>query len=316
MTDTERPTRQNGLAPPYTPAQISTWIFLPVLVLEFLFVLSPMLPLAASILCTIVFCGFAMASTFFGYMAMKVDPSDPRLLNAKNDNPDTHCCIDPQEPTKQCWICDVQVGAKSMHCKFCNKCVDQFDHHCMWLNTCVGKKNYHFFFRTMICISLMLLVQASIQMALIVDIYIGNGASKQRALDWFSVNATTPVVVIMGIFLLFDLVSLSLIGQLLVFHLKLQRDGISTYQFIVRQNQERRERTKKENELKARRESAIAKAKEEGNGFLVFRLQQAGWFREKSGCAICDPLSLDAEDDKSNNSTNGKGNNSAPNSEP
>ena len=146
MANLARTVRLNGLVRPYTPTQISTWFFLPTLVLEFLFFVSPILPLAASIPCTIVFCGFAASSTYFGYMAMKIDPSDPRLHINNNNNDDDDddnnnnnnggngiSCrhFDPQEPTKQCWICDIQVGEKSMHCKFCNKCVDQFDHHCM-----------------------------------------------------------------------------------------------------------------------------------------------------------------------------------------
>ena len=117
MANLVRTVRPNGLVRPYTPTQISTWFFLPTLVLEFLFFVSPILP------------------------------SDPRLhINNNNNNDDDDnnnnnnnnggngiSCrhFDPQEPTKQCWICDIQVGEKSMHCKFCNKCVDQFDHHCM-----------------------------------------------------------------------------------------------------------------------------------------------------------------------------------------
>jgi DHHC palmitoyltransferase len=37
----------------------------------------------------------------------------------------------PNEPMKQCWICDTSVAEHSMHCKFCNKCVYGFDHHCI-----------------------------------------------------------------------------------------------------------------------------------------------------------------------------------------
>ena len=139
----DRPRRKNGLEPPYTVTQMSTWVFLPSLVLEFLFFVSPLLPLAASVVCTCIFCGIAGASTFYGYVAMKIDPSDPRLFrnhhsqydNNNNNNDNTTNgrggTEADQEETKQCWICDVQVGAKSMHCKFCNKCVDGFDHHCM-----------------------------------------------------------------------------------------------------------------------------------------------------------------------------------------
>ena len=124
MADSIRTPRKNGLSPPYTPAQVSTWIFLPTLVLEFLLVVAPLIPLVPSIICTIVFCGLAGAAAGYAFMAMKIDPSDPRLMNIEQNN-------NPEDPTKQCWICDVQVGVKSMHCKFCNKCVDHFDHHCM-----------------------------------------------------------------------------------------------------------------------------------------------------------------------------------------
>lgn len=322
MADLERPRRTNGLSPPYTPAQVSTWVFMPTLVLEFLLVVSPILPRAASIPCTILFCACATASIYFGYTAMKTDPSDPRLLNANgrennnsngsnsNGNSNSQCrVIDPQEPTKQCWICDIQVGEKSMHCKFCNKCVDHFDHHCMWLNTCVGRANYNYFFRTMVCIKAMLFVQAAIQVALIVDIYMGSGATKERAEDWFSVGTVTPAVAIMGVCLVFNFVSMSLIGQLLLFHLKLQKDGITTYQFIVQQNQVRRERAKKENELNTRRQAAIERAKREGKGFLVFRLQHGGSLRTKCGWTIFDPLDEDDEKNETNGDSNGNGEN-------
>jgi hypothetical protein len=131
-----RPRRVNGLSPPYTSTQISTWIFLPLLVIEFCVFVSPLLPLAASIPCTLVFGFFVITSTVYAYLAMKVDPKDPRLNHHTNTTTNaaattTTSTWDPEEPTKQCWICDIQVGEKSMHCKFCNKCVDHFDHHCM-----------------------------------------------------------------------------------------------------------------------------------------------------------------------------------------
>lgn len=308
MSESVNPTRKNGLSSPHTPAQISTWIFLPVLVVEFFLVVFPLLPLWAAILCTILFCGLAGISVGYACMAMKIDPSDPRLLDNQqrnstsqgdNANGSHRPRWNPQDPTKQCWICDVQVGVKSMHCKFCNKCVDHFDHHCMWLNTCVGKANYKHFFRTLVFINLMLLVQTAVQIALVIDIFLGEGKTKGRAEAWFEVGTHIPVVVIMGIFIFFDVASLSLIGQLLVFHLKLQKEGLSTYEYIVRDNQKRRERTKKMNELTHRRKAEINRAKEEGNTCLVVRLENGGRIREKFGISCCDPLSLDATDPKS-----------------
>jgi hypothetical protein len=152
----------------------------------------------------------------------------------------------------------------------------------------------------MISINLMLVVQSAIQIVLILDIYLGFGPTKEKAINWFSVGTTLPVVIIMGIFLFFDVASLSLIGQLLIFHLKLQKKGISTYEFIVQDNQEKREKKKKLNELKLRRQTEITKAKEEGSTLLVLRLEKGGLLREKLGLTWCDPLSLEADQSNSN----------------
>ena len=160
------------------------------------------------------------------------------------------------------------------------------------LNTCVGKANYSYFFRTMTCITGLLLVQSVIQIALVLDIYLGNGASKQRSEEWFNADATIAVVVVMSTFVVCDLVALTLIVQLLVFHIKLQRDGLSTYQFIVQDNQRRREQTRLENDLQHRRTLAISKATEDGNGYLVFRLRSGRFLRQSCGLACCDPLQL------------------------
>jgi ABC-type nickel/cobalt efflux system permease component RcnA len=150
----------------------------------------------------------------------------------------------------------------------------------------------------MVSIAIMLVIQAVVQISLILDIYLGNGATKQRAEDWFQANASIAVVIVMAIFVFFNLVSLSLIGQLLLFHMRLQRDGLSTYQFIVRDNQRRRETAKKEDELKLRRQMALAHAKNEGKGCLSFRLKAGGLFREQCGLACCDPLTLDEEEEE------------------
>jgi hypothetical protein len=162
----------------------------------------------------------------------------------------------------------------------------------------------------MISINLMLLVQAAIQIYIVADIYLGNGETKEQAEGWFSSGTTIPVVAIMGVFIFFDVASLSLIGQLLLFHLKLQKEGISTYEFIVRDNKNRRERTKKLDELKARRQTEIATARENGKTFLALRLAKGGILREKCGMAWCDPLSLDGEEPNDNNGNSNT--NSAP----
>ncbi len=156
----------------------------------------------------------------------------------------------------------------------------------------------------------MLLVQLSVQIALICDIYVGEqlglGGTKERAENWFGVGTPIPVVVLMGFFAFLNIGSLSLIGQLLLFHLKLQKEGISTYEFIVRDNRERREKNNKLNELKVRRKAEIALAKEEGKSVLAMRLENGGLLREKFGFACCDPLSLEDSETDGNVESNGE----------
>ncbi len=158
------------------------------------------------------------------------------------------------------------------------------------LNTCVGKANYTNFFRTMISITLLLFVHGAIQLALLIDKFVGNGDTKARAESWFQVDATIPIVAVISIFLLFDLASFSLMFQLLTFHLKLQREGLTTYAYIVRDNQRRREKTKADNELAAKRGLEIEKAKEEGRLCHQCHLEVGGYIGSTCGVEICDPL--------------------------
>lgn len=149
----------------------------------------------------------------------------------------------------------------------------------------------------MISITLLLFVHGAVQTALLIDIFLGNGDTMARTEDWFTVNATIPIVTVISIFLLFDLASFSLMFQLLTFHLKLQREGLTTYAFIVRDNQRRREKTKAENELAAKRGLEIEKAKEEGRSFHLRHLQMGGYLRSTCGVEICDPLRVAREQD-------------------
>jgi hypothetical protein len=142
----------------------------------------------------------------------------------------------------------------------------------------------------MVSIAAMLIVHATIQLALVIDIHVGYGGSKSRSEDWFQADAKVAVVVVMVVFLVFDVVALSLIGQLLIFHIRLRRDGLTTYQFIVRDNREKREQIKLDHELRQKRQVAIAKAQEEGRTCESLHLRVGGHFRKTCGWTCCDPL--------------------------
>ena len=147
----------------------------------------------------------------------------------------------------------------------------------------------------MISIAVMLIIHGTIQIALIIDIYVGNSkSSAERAESWFGSqgDTTIAVVAIMGVFILFDVLSFSLIAQLLYFHMQLRRQGLTTYQFIYQEKRKKAEFRKLKRALENRRMVAIANAHRDGRTNDRFKLRMGGILREK-GCAYCDPLQLE-----------------------
>ena len=153
----------------------------------------------------------------------------------------------------------------------------------------------------MVYITAMLIVHATIQVALIIDIFL-DGTSKERANEWFGLDSSGVVVGIYIGFVIFDGVALSLILQLLYFHYQLRKEGLTTYKFIVRESQRKREKLNQEQARKTQRTVAMGKAHDEGKGCLMIRL------RYGEMCPCCDPLPpLEEKNDEDNHqsTTNG-----------
>jgi hypothetical protein len=158
------------------------------------------------------------------------------------------------------------------------------------LNTCIGQANYQSFFRTMVYIFGMELAHFIIQIALIIDIFIG-GPTKDRADDWFHAGTNEVVIAVLIFFLVFNSVSVFLIGQLLWFHSGLQRENLTTYKYIVRDHQRKRDKMRLEGEIMQLRHTEMAKAKQQGKKLTVFRLEMGDRCRQY-GFVSCDPLNV------------------------
>jgi hypothetical protein len=147
MSSTSIPGRRNGFSAPYTTPQLMAWLVLAVTIVQFLFFVSPMLPIAASVPVTVFFFALIGGIIYYGGLTQAIDPMDPYLrMHLHSVRPDDEAKLSrlfyrrfnplpqpplPEEPMKQCWICDIQVAEPSLHCKYCGKCVKNFDHHCM-----------------------------------------------------------------------------------------------------------------------------------------------------------------------------------------
>ena len=121
-------------------------------------------------------------------------------------------------------------------------------------------------------------------MAIGIDI-VTNGVTENLADNWLGGSGLKMIVVVVCfMFFLLDMVALSLIAQLLLFHISLRREALTTYQFIVRDNQRKRDKTQISDAQKAKRIVAIGTAKREGKTMLVYQLQCGKY------CKPCDPL--------------------------
>ena len=126
-----------------------------------------------------------------------------------------------------------------------------------------------------------------IQLVLVVDAF--TGGSTQTRIQQSYLSSVTAFYVICIFFMVFDLISLFLIGQLLVFHIGLQREKLTTYQYIVRDHARKRQETRVAGMRATHRTRLMATARQQGHRWVAWRLQLGGMCRE-AGCAACDPI--------------------------
>lgn len=316
--------RRNGFEKPFNPMQVGTWALLPLLLLQFLFFASPILPIAASIPCTIVIfaCGFSAA--YYAYWVCITDPIDWRLQRHLKEQEGASCdhdsnanrgCVDDND-TKFCWVCSIDVHQLSMHCKFCNKCVGTFDHHCHWLNTCVGKANYDYFVRAVGSTLSLVVVHGSVLAGLVISFFVQysiaqNGVEgsnlpiMDRSNQWFNANAGVFVAIVNLAFVVVDVVCVVLLAQLFLFHMKLRKEGITTYAYIVRDGQRKRVASQQKMEFERRRITALQQAEREGKIIRKWMLMAAGCpYVGENLCRPCDPLRVESSTKKEDNIEN------------
>lgn len=305
--------RSHGLQKPFNPMQMGTWVLLPILLIQFLFFATPILPVAAAIPCTICVFICGALTAHFTYRCCTIDPVDERLrchLACQNEDTEGGNEIANRVPedgeVKFCWVCSIDVHVSSMHCKFCNKCVEKFDHHCHWLNTCVGRANYESFFRLLGSVLAMEIIRGGTLAGLVTAFFIqyagelngsgSEGTTLERSNSWFGIDSGLTVAIVNSMFLAVDVACIVLLTQLFTLHIRLRREGITTYEYVVRTQQREREKERTKIELQLRRRSAIERAEQERKMVKKWRLTIAGCPHVgEVACRQCDPLRQEDE---------------------
>ncbi|KAG9468981.1 hypothetical protein GDO78_021481 [Eleutherodactylus coqui] len=284
VTEPPQHSRKNGWSWPPHPLQFVAWLTYLLFTIIGFGILVPLLPrhwLAAGYVC--------MGALFFlhlivHFLAVTIDPADENVRAKSSPGP-----LPVFDRTKHahvienmhCYICEVDVGAKSKHCSLCNKCVSNFDHHCKWLNNCVGGKNYWLFFNCLTSAFLGTALLSSISSYVFIAYFVDPATLRsdqhfnaiQNLSDvWFVFLPAAPVEtqasVILGLAALVSVlgvITILLIGQLLCFHIYLLWNKLSTYEYIMHQRQ-RQEMKSNSRELEAAGTPPTVRAQNESYG--------------------------------------------------
>ncbi|NXK22118.1 ZDHC1 palmitoyltransferase, partial [Arenaria interpres] len=246
--------RRNGWSLPLHIFQIIAWWLYLFFALVGFGILVPLLPrhwLPAGYICP----GACFIYHLVVHLtAVSIDPADANVREKKylgplatfNRNQHPHVI-----ENHHCNVCDVDVSATSKHCGTCNKCVCGFDHHCKWLNNCVGERNYWLFVNSVLSailgLVLLLLVACYVFVQFFVDPMMLRSdprfdALKNHTHRWFVFLPAAPVetrasaiLITAGIFILLGLMTVILLGHLLVFHIYLMWNKLTTYEYILQQ---------------------------------------------------------------------------------
>ena len=133
---------------------------------------------------------------------------------------------------KFCSSCSIIRPSRSTHCSDCNNCVEKFDHHCPWIGNCVGKRNYRFFFFFLILLNILtiLLVITSIYSILkkYSDILSKNKNLPENEKIKNIISKVFCEFVVSLYIIIYGLISLLFIVGLLLYHIKLIHNNITT----------------------------------------------------------------------------------------
>ncbi|XP_074929875.1 palmitoyltransferase ZDHHC1 isoform X4 [Chelonoidis abingdonii] len=246
--------RRNGWSWPLHPFQIIAWLLYLFFALIGFGILVPLLPhhwVPAGYICPGV---FFICHLVVHFTAVSIDPADASVRENKYLGQLTTFSRDQHFhviENRHCHVCDVDVSSKSKHCGTCNKCVCGFDHHCKWLNNCVGERNYWLFLNSVISAILGLVLLLFIAFYVLVEFFVNPmmlrtnqhfEVLKNDTDIWFVFLPAAPIetqapaiLVLAGILILLGLLTVILLGHLLIFHIYLMWNKLTTYEYIVQQ---------------------------------------------------------------------------------
>ena len=164
---------------------------------------------SGSIVLTIFFLVIAKAELVLVVGTALTEPGiiPPSSGVAAGDKPATSAIINGVTiERKWCHSCNHHMPPRAKHCGTCHCCIDRHDHHCRFLSNCVGIRNYRSF--------VLLLVNSLVYSVFVVVVLLVGGVGGGTGWGLLVVSSACALI----------------LGQLVVYHLRLVLKGSTSYE--------------------------------------------------------------------------------------
>lgn len=222
--------RTHGFERPFHPFQVASWLVFGSDVLVYLACVFSLVDHDVKLVLAPLYLGTVVVLVAATAKATRCNAADPHV-QLQDDAME----IEEDDSMPYCGLCNVPVFPRSKHCRVCSKCVDIFDHHCMWINNCIGRANYKSFFVTISSVALMIGTVLATCAYLLITYFTDQDAFQQR-LEGTPVMCEIPKETFLGLLITMLLINMPLFVldmQLVLLHMFLMSQGLTTYEYIM-----------------------------------------------------------------------------------
>ncbi|OMJ81860.1 hypothetical protein SteCoe_17559 [Stentor coeruleus] len=226
--------KPTGIDTPLSFQQILSWILILYWTVVYFFLLVPIKCCFTIVLMTAIYTLLFGFLLYFGIKITKSDPSDPYISQYKHSLRTTTPFS--SDYNNFCALCHSPVHDESKHCMVCYRCVENFDHHCTWVNNCIGKSNYQLFIKLIFNLEIFLSLIIGTGIDNIFMFFNENHKYIELLESILYLHSAKISLVLVMISTISSGVVACFNGYLIIFHLWLIKNNMTTYQYLCKES--------------------------------------------------------------------------------